>query len=166
VGIIDKATNTLVWRFGHPETSGQHHARWLPNGNIQIFDNGIRREGLPFSRVIEVDPGTSKIVWQFQTNPPFAFFSPNVSSAERLPNGNSLVCEGLSGRIFEITLRGDIVWEWHNPSGNTIRGTQTTFMLWRAHRYGPDHPALRGRELDPQRYGALNRLYGLIADGR
>lgn len=161
VGIIDKASRQLVWRFGHPETSGQHHARWLPNGNIQMFDNGLRREGLPYSRVIEVDPATKEIVWQFQANPPFSFFSPNVSSAERLPNGNSLVCEGLSGRIFEVTLRGDIVWEWHNPCANTIRGTQTTFMLWRAHRYSPDHPGLRGRDLDHGRYRDLNRLYGL-----
>lgn len=161
VGIIDKATKTLVWRFGHPVTSGQHHARWLPNGNIQMFDNGTRREGLPFSRVIEVNPATNEVVWQFQTNPPFAFFSPNVSSAERLPNGNSLVCEGLSGRVFEITLRGDIVWEWNNPFSHTIRDTQTTFMLWRAHRYSPDHPVLRGRALDPAAHAALNRMHGL-----
>jgi hypothetical protein len=161
VGIIDKATKQLTWRFGHPVTSGQHHARWLPNGNIQMFDNGTRREGLPYSRVIEVNPATNEIAWQFQANPPFAFFSPNVSSAERLPNGNSLVCEGLSGRVFEVTLRGDVVWEWNNPFSHIIRGTQLTFMLWRAHRYSPDHPALRGRELDPARHAAINRMHGL-----
>jgi hypothetical protein len=162
VGIIDKASKRLTWRFGHPVTSGQHHARWLANGNIQMMDNGTRREGLPFSRVIEVNPETNEVVWQFQTNPPFAFFSPNVSSAERLPNGNTLVCEGISGRVFETTLRGEIVWEWHNPFSHTIRGTQTSFMLWRAHRYGADHPALRNQDLDPERYRALNQMYGLV----
>ena len=163
VGIIDKATKKLVWRFGHPVTSGQHHARWLPNGNIHIFDNGTRREGLPYSRVIEVDPKTDAIVWEYQANPPFSFFSPNVSSAERLANGNTFICEGLSGRIFEVTRTGEVVWEWQSPFNHTIRGTQVSFMLWRAHRYGADHPALAGRDLDPARHRALNQRYGLIA---
>ena len=161
VGIIDKATKTLAWRFGAPVTSGQHHARWLPNGNVHLFDNGARREGLPFSRVIEVDPATSAIVWEYQANPPFSFFSPHISSADRLPNGNTLICEGVSGRIFEVTRRGETVWEWHNPFAQTVRGNQTSFALWRAHRYAPDHPALSGQDLDPARHRALNELHGL-----
>ena len=163
VGVIDKATKTLVWRFGHPVTSGQHHARWLPNGNIHIFDNGIRREGLPFSRVIEVKPETKEIVWEYQANPPFAFFTPNVSSADRLPNGNTLICEGISGRLFEVTRRGETVWEWHNPFVETVRGTQLSFMLWRAHRYSADPAALTGRDLDQARFRALNAQFGLSA---
>ena len=150
VGIIDKATKQLTWRFGHPTTSGQHHARWLPNGNVHMFDNGTRREGLPFSRAIEVDPATDKVVWEYQANPPFSFFSPHVSSADRLANGNTLICEGVSGRIFEVTRRGETVWEWHNPFAQTVRGSQTSFALWRAHRYAPDHPALKGRDLKPR----------------
>ena len=161
VGVIHKPTKELLWRFGHPVTSGQHHARWLPNGNVQMFDNGTRREGLPFSRVIEVNPANDEIVWQYTANPPFAFFSPNVSSAERLDNGNTLICEGLSGRLFEITRRGETVWEWHNPFSNVIRDGQSSSMLWRAHRYSPDHPAFRGRELAADRYKSLNRMYGL-----
>ncbi|HXQ47316.1 MAG TPA: aryl-sulfate sulfotransferase [Caulobacteraceae bacterium] len=162
VGIIDKATKTLAWRFGHPTTSSQHHARWLPNGNVHLFDNGTRREGLPFSRVIEVDPKTSAIVWEYQANPPMAFFSPHISSADRLPNGNTFICEGGSGRVFEVTRRGETVWEWHNPFAETVRGSQTSFALWRAHRYAPDHPALAGKDLDPARYRALNDQFGLV----
>jgi hypothetical protein len=161
VGVIDKATRRLTWRFGHPVTSGQHHARWLANGNIQMFDNGLRREGVPFSRVIEVDPATDTVAWEYQANPPFAFFSPIVSSADRLDNGNTLICEGVSGRIFEVTREGETVWEWHNPFNHTIRGDQNSFMLWRAHRYGPDHPALAGRSFDPSRFRDLNAQYGL-----
>ncbi|HWA60896.1 MAG TPA: aryl-sulfate sulfotransferase [Caulobacteraceae bacterium] len=161
VGIIDKATKTLVWRFGHPVTSGQHHARWLPNGNIHLFDNGIRREGLPFSRVIEVKRDGQEIAWEYQANPPFSFFSPHISSADRLPNGNTLICEGASGRVFEVTRRGETVWEWHNPFAQAVRGSQTSFALWRAHRYAPDHPALAGNDLDPARHAALNRMHGL-----
>ena len=162
VGIIDKASKTLDWRFGHPITSGQHHARWLPNGNIHIFDNGIRREGLPYSRIIEVDPATKDVKWEYVANPPFAFFTPNVSSADRLPNGNTFICEGLSGRLFEVTHKGETVWEWHSPFAHTVRNTQITFMLWRAHRYSADHPALVGKDLDPDRYRALNRQFGLM----
>jgi len=55
------------------------------------------------------------------------------------------------------------VWEWQSPFNHTIRGTQVSFMLWRAHRYGADHPALAGRDLDPARHRALNQRYGLIA---
>ncbi len=163
VGIIDKATKQLVWRFGHPTTSGQHHARWLANGNVHMFDNGTRREGLPFSRAIEVDPATDKVVWEYQANPPFSFFSPHVSSADRLANGNTLICEGVSGRVFEVTRRGETVWEWHNPFAQTVRGSQTSFALWRAHRYAPDHPALKGRDLNPARFAALNAMHGLDA---
>jgi hypothetical protein len=163
VGIIDKATKQLTWRFGHPTTSAQHHARFLPNGNVHLFDNGLRREGLPYSRVIEVDPATDKIVWEYQANPPFSFFSPHISSADRLPNGNTMICEGVSGRLFEVTRRGETVWEWHNPFAQTVRGNQTSFAIWRAHRYAPDHPALKGRELDAGRFRALNALHGLDA---
>lgn len=161
VGVIDKETRLLVWRFGHPVTSGQHHARWLPNGNVHIFDNGLRREGLPFSRVIEVDPAKSSIVWEYQANPPFSFFSPHISSADRLPNGNTFICEGVSGRFFEVTARGETVWEWHNPFVQTVRGDQQSFAVWRADRYGPDHPALAGRRFDPAKFRDLNAMHGL-----
>jgi hypothetical protein len=161
VGIIDKATNTLDWRLGEPTISGQHHARFLPNGNVHLFDNGTRKPGLPASRVAEIDPATDKVVWEYQANPPFSFFSPHISSADRLPNGNTFICEGASGRLFEVTRRGETVWEWHNPFTENVRNGQVNTALWRAHRYSPQHPALAGRELNPDRYRALNEMYGL-----
>ncbi|MCH2568910.1 MAG: hypothetical protein MKZ98_10175, partial [Pseudomonadales bacterium] len=54
----------------------------------------------------------------------------------------------------------EIVWEWINPFVNMTRGNPTT-SIYRAHRYSPDHPALAGRDLDPERYGNLNRLNNL-----
>ena len=161
VGLIDKATRSLDWRFGHPVTNGQHHARFLPNGNIHMFDNGTRKPGLPASRVIEVEPTSQKVVWEYQANPPFSFFSPIVSSADRLANGNTLICEGISGRIFEVTRKGETVWEWNNPFTATVRDGQLSTQLWRAHRYSPDHPAFAGQDLDPGRHKAMNRMYGL-----
>ena len=38
-----------------------------------------------------------------------------MGNAQRLPNGNTLVCESSYGRFFEVTQEGEIVWEYVNP---------------------------------------------------
>ena len=38
-----------------------------------------------------------------------------MSSAERLPNGNTLITESDKGRAFEVTHAGEVVWEFWNP---------------------------------------------------
>jgi hypothetical protein len=107
----------IVWKLGAPPLSGQHAPTPLPNGNILIFDNGPHRldESFPFSRVIEVNPRTNDIVWKYQEGVPSNFFSPRISNAERLPNGNTLINDGWFGRFFEVTSTGDVVWEYVNP---------------------------------------------------
>ena len=70
---------------------------------------------MPFSRVIEVNPATNEIVWKYQEAREFNFFSPRISNAVRLPNGNTLINEGSFGRFFEVTREGDVVWEYVNP---------------------------------------------------
>lgn len=50
----------------------------------------------------------------------WTFYSSFISSARRLPNGNTLICEGMYGRIFQVTQSGETVWEYMNP----IFGTQ------------------------------------------
>jgi len=82
-----------------------------------IFDNGVHRldDSMPFSRVIEVSPATNEIVWKYQDRPAWNFFSPRMGNAQRLPNGNTLVCESSFGRFFEVTQDGEIVWEYVNP---------------------------------------------------
>src|SRR5690606_19238891 len=138
-----------------------HHASFLPNGNVQVFDNGMHRRGNPRSSVVEIDPRDSSVVWQYTADPDIQFLSGHISGADRLRNGNVLVCEGASGRLFEVTAKKEIVWEWVNPF--TTRGPQGNLMNWvfRAFRYAPEHPALAGRELDPRAHSALNRMYGL-----
>lgn len=160
VGIIERASGKLLWKYGAPEVHHQHHATALPSGTIQIFDNGMHRVGLPRSRVVEVDPQTSKVVWEYTAEPQEQFFSAHVSGAERLPGGNVLICEGASGRVFEVTPRGETVWEWVNPFANRVQGRLTT-LIFRAHRYAPDDPALAGHHLTPEAHAALNRLHGL-----
>lgn len=122
---------------------GQHHAHMIPRGlpgegNILVFDNGgfagygNPNPGAPighnnalrdYSRILEFDPITLKIVWQYtymeagylpkMNNT--RFYSPLISSAQRLPNGNTLITEGSGGRIIEVTRKHELVWEYISP---------------------------------------------------
>ncbi len=67
----------------------------------------------PTSRVLEINPVTLELVWSY-TNP--RFFSTNISGAQRLPNGNTLITAGAGGRMFEVTTEGTIVWEYMYPA--------------------------------------------------
>ena len=161
VAIIDPA-GEMTWRYGAPDTAHQHHATWIANGNVQIFDNGMHRvRALSTSKVIEVNPANNEVVWSYQGSPPEQFFSGHISGATRLPNQNTLICEGTSGRLFEVTRNGEVVWEWWNPVYNTRPNGDSMGWLFRAYRYGPDHPGLAGRALDPAGLADLNRMYGL-----
>jgi len=117
VVMIERSTGQIVWELGSPPLAQQHAPLPLPTGNILIFDNGTHRRDHPatFSRVIEVDPRTSAIVWEYTDPALFEFFSPYVGNAQRLDNGNTLICEGCRGRIFEVTPSGEVVWEFVSP---------------------------------------------------
>ena len=159
--IVSPDTGELLWKWGAPEVWHQHHVSALENGNIMVFDNGMHRPGMPRSRVVEVDPGDQSIVWEYSGEPEEQFFSPMVSSAEPLASGNVLICEGTSGRIFEVTRDGETVWEWVSPFAFKIRGKKN-HMLFRADRYAPDFAGLAGRELDWHAHRAVNGQYGLV----
>ena len=112
-----------------------------------------------------MDPKNNEIKWEYLGDPPISFYSYHISGAERLPNGNTLICEGAPGRIFEVTPGKEIVWEYINPfmvENAAEAGASPSIYptaLFRAHRYGPDHPGLRDKDLDPGRYANMNRLY-------
>ena len=151
----------LGWEFGWPEISHQHHATAQASGNVLIFDNGMHRTlDLTYSRVIEVDPQNDEIAWTWQGEPREQFFSAHISGAARLGNGNTLITEGASGRIFEAARRGDVVWEWISPFLTPQLGMNCSW-LFRAWRYPESYAQLGERELDPRRYAAFNRQYGL-----
>ena len=80
--------------------------------DILIFDNGVERR---HSRIVELNPASGSIEWQYVANPPESFFSNFRGSCQRLPNGNTLVCQGSNGRIFELTVENEIVWEYVSP---------------------------------------------------
>jgi len=137
---------------------GQHHAHLIPRGlpgegNILIFDNGgwagygAPNPGAPtgidnarrdYSRVLELNPTTLEIVWQYPQRregfmfPGFnTFYSSFVSSAQRLPNGNTLITEGQDRRIFEVTAEHEIVWEYLSPYTHRMIKIN---LLYRAYR--------------------------------
>ncbi|HEX9801308.1 MAG TPA: arylsulfotransferase family protein [Thermoanaerobaculia bacterium] len=110
--ILDQDTMAVTWSWGGGELEFPHMPRMLPNGNILVFDNGVKRR---FSRVLELDPARERIVWSYPADPAGEFFSAWRGSAQRLPNGNTLICESETGRALEVTSEGRIVWEFWNP---------------------------------------------------
>jgi len=126
----------IYWKLGAPPLSGQHAPRLLPNGNVLLFDNGSHRldNTFPFSRVLEINPATKEIVWKYQEKRVSDFFSPRLSNAQRLPNGNTLINEGHFGRFFEVTPEGSTVWEYINPYFGGLQGVPTN-AVQRAYRY-------------------------------
>jgi hypothetical protein len=139
--IIDKSTGNVKWRMNGDITNNQHNPTMLANGNILVFDNGGLRN---HSRVIEIVPETQEIAWEYTGAPPDSFFSFNISGAQRLPNGNTLICEGRSGRMFEVTQEKEVVWEFINPLV-VDRAGQPSRQVFRAYRYAPDSPEIGGR---------------------
>ncbi len=138
---------------------GQHHAHMIPRGlpgegNILVFDNGGwagygppnpgSRTGLnnalrDWSRVIELDPTTLEVVWRYSPSEAgfvrpvdsYKLYSGFISSAQRLPNGNTLITEGNDGRLIEVTREHEIVWEYVSPYYGK-NGNQN--MVYRAYR--------------------------------
>ena len=149
----------IVWRLGSDfrESSelrairqiiGQHHAHFIPKGlpgagNLLVFDNGgasgygfanpIAPNGTgafvrPTSRVLEINPVTLELVWSY-AGP--RFFSTNISGAQRLPNGNTLITAGAGGRLFEVTSDDTIVWEYMYPLFGGGGGSNAVYRGYR-----------------------------------
>lgn len=163
-----------------------HQAHWIPPGrpgagNILIFNNGneyvdARRyyssveeftppvAGLNYSLAPGSAYGPAEPVWRYIAEPPGSFYAPIRSGAQRLPNGNTLICDSLAGAFFEVTPAGEIVWQYINPvvgnsplrQGDPIPLRKINFDVpdWanrvnRVARYAPDYPGLRGLDLTP-----------------
>lgn len=157
VVIIERSTGDIVWSIGPEILAQQHNATELENGNILIFDNGAFRNGesITYSRAIEVDRATKKIVWEYRDRAQMHnFFTPFMGSAQRLANGNTLICESAFGRIFEVTMDGYVCWEYVNPHFSEYPDEVTAKLfpgesnaLFRAYRYSREEiPWLQEKE--------------------
>jgi hypothetical protein len=137
VAIIDWDRKVLLWAWGRGELSGPHDATLLPTGNVLVFDNGLDRG---WSRVVEVDPRSDEIVWEYRAARPGDFYSRAQGAAQRLPNGNTLITDSDSGLLFEVTADGEIVWEYRNTNRS---GKGERIVIARARRLQGDPAAVR-----------------------
>ncbi|GHV64917.1 thioredoxin [Spirochaetia bacterium] len=169
LAIISKETGKVVWRLG-PDFSdtpfgwliGQHHfhmiAPGLPGeGDFLVFDNGgwagygvpngVSKYGTAnqrrdYSRVLEFDPITLKVAWQYSPveaghiHPldSYKLYSSFIGSAQRLPNGNTLITEGTNGRILEVGIDHKTLWEYINPYFKQSRSGLRENWIYRSYR--------------------------------
>jgi len=100
---------------------------------------------------------SGQVVWIYSSKSNTGFFSHIGSGCQRLPNGNTLICATTEGHIFEVTHNGEVVWEYINPvtrDGDILDVIPDSYPMtnsvFRAYRYGPDHPAVAGKDLAPK----------------
>ncbi|MDA3838529.1 MAG: aryl-sulfate sulfotransferase [Candidatus Delongbacteria bacterium] len=162
----------------------QHDARWVENGypgegNITVYNNGtIRPEGMYSSVdeiIVPVDINGNYTVpslgdsyepidqtWVYTDKYPEDLFSPHISGAHRLPNGNTLICQGDDAHFYEVQSDKSVVWEYVSPIEVAGSGTQGTIpnsrASFRCHRHGFDYPAFDGKDLTPQGYIEINPI--------
>jgi hypothetical protein len=176
----------LLYRWGSPDVYGheagvaglghQHDIRWIPGGhpgagNLMAFSNDGYGVTPPFSQVIEFAPplsadgsysiaagepfGPAESVWTYSDG---NFYSPFISGAQRMSNGNTLVTFGPQGRFVEVDTTGEIVWEYWSPYSGEVRMPDGTFpqpgapfmyATFRSTFIPVEHPAIKGRTLAP-----------------
>ena len=161
------AGGDLLYRWGNPESFdagnesdqtlfGQHDIQWIPEGfedggKLMVFNNGSTRgwSSIDVWTPPTVAPGEytlnpgepsgpDVLDWTYVADTPSDFFSSNISGATRQPNGNTLICEGASGHLFEVDAAGEMVWEFDHPTG-----------IFRTYRYAADFPGFDGFDLTP-----------------
>ncbi len=164
---------------------GQHDVHWIDEGlpdagKLMIFNNGQNRPGGNRSSIDIIQPpvdasgqyvldddapfGPEMVDWTYFPSIGNDFFAKNISGAQRLPNGNTLICEGPEGHLFEIEPDENVVWDFICPIGADGPAEQGVDLdlnsIFRAYRYGPDYPAFDGKDLSPGEVLELNPVPG------
>lgn len=106
VFVVDPDRGEIVWVY-RDDFVHQHDARTLDNQHLLLFDNSLKN-----SRVLEIELATREAVWSYSGTSEEPFFSFSCGTAQRLENNNTLITESDTGRAFEITVDGEIVWEF------------------------------------------------------
>jgi len=148
-----------------------HDPRWIEpgcpgEGHITIYNNGVFRPDARYSSIEEIilpvdengnyvlEPdstyGPEEPVWTYIAKNPTDFFSPHISGAQRLSNGNTLICEGAEGHFFEVTPEKEIVWEYVNklPLSIYIPRVGKLNEVFKTQTYPPDYPGLQKLKMD------------------
>ena len=119
----------------------QHDAHWIATGypgagHVIVFNNGSERPAGNYSSVDEivlpVDANGNYMrtdgapfaprepVWSYTAPKKEELFAFIMSGANRLPNGDTLICDSMSGTIFEVTPQGETIWKYVNPAGGSL----------------------------------------------
>jgi hypothetical protein len=171
---------------------GQHNTHWIPKGrpgegHLLVFNNGSRRIGGAYSSVDElvlpVGPGgryqpksgtafgPEGPVWSYAAPKRYEFSAQFISGANRLPNGNTFICSGPNGTIFEITPEKEIVWKYVNPvvtasPGPLPAGSQVVEVVPATLRAGLSLTDDQVKQLDGLQTELEARLRGLLTDAQ
>jgi hypothetical protein len=194
----------LLYRYGNPiayrtgtaadqKFYQQHDAEWVrPDcpgaGNITVFNNGLSRN---YSTIDEITPpikpdgtysltagqvfGPSAFTWTWKATPPSSMYAEAISGAQRLQNGNTIICDGTHGTFLEVTKAGELVWKYVCPAEKTgplfyngtisddpARAGEKMNAVFRVYKYPPDYPAFKGKTLIP---GATVEKYTTTSTG-
>jgi hypothetical protein len=171
--------NSQTYRHGTAsdrKLCAPHDGSWIEEGNpgesnILVFNNGQGRPQGNYSTVEEIVPpidstgnytiepdttyGPAEPIWIYQAANPTDFYSQTWSGAQRQPNGNTLICEAINGKFFEVTPDTDIVWIYINPVTDIGPVYQSTVIpppenrLSKILRYAPEYPGFEGHTLVP-----------------
>ncbi len=138
-----------------------------------IFNNGLTGPDGDYSSVVEISApmdaagryvlekgpfGPEEEAWIYTGSKMAPLHSAFISGAQRLASGHTLITSGAQGRFFEVTPEGKIVWEYWDPHSGQVRMADgstphpvhgDTYAVFRATKIPSDHPALKGRELQP-----------------
>jgi hypothetical protein len=161
---------------------GQHDDRWIEKGNpgagsLTFFNNNVsgreRKDSLNYSAIYQIKPltdskgnyilmdnkrfGPEEPEWKYIAKDTISFHAGFVSGSQRMKNGNTFINEGPKGRFFEVTPKGDIVWEYLNPYRGNIHETNGdpvspfgwAYSNFRSNFIPADHPALKDKVLVP-----------------
>jgi len=152
---------------------GQHGVHWVKDdldneGKILIFNNGNGNPEGSYSQIQIIDPeiidgeyiiessqvfGPSEALTVYGQAISERFYSPYMSNAQQLPNGNILINAGSPGRIFEINTGNEIVWDYIIPLFGDIPATQGQNVNgnanFRAYKFGTDFSGFEGKDLSP-----------------
>ena len=176
----------LLYRWGNPQAYNQgssvdqqlfkqHNPNWIDNsfldeGMIMVFNNQAGGQGIS-STVNTINTPVSvsgsytytggafeptNFHWTYEAATPTDFYAGFISGARRLPNDNTLICQGPVGKFFEVDYNGNIVWEYVNPVNDVGPVTQEDLpgqnSVFRATRYASDFSGFTGKDLTPQGY--------------
>jgi len=184
----------LLYRWGNPSTYGagtandqkyfeQHCVEWIKAdcpgaGDLMCFNNGVNRDYSSIDEIIPPVDGNgdyplttgqawlpANLTWTYVANPPASLYAADISGAQRLQNGNTLIDNGPLGTFIEVTPAGETCWKYICPVDDqgpmyqcdsiphdSTHPDETLNSVFRVYRYPPTYPGFAGRDLTPGDY--------------